>query len=213
MVKAGAGRRGDGHARSRSLAARRPMPGVSQAQRALDEARANLDQQQTQVKLAKQELDRTSALVPKGYATAELLDQRRQQMDAARRRAKRGDGQGRRGRARARRRAPRGRALRGQHRRQRAGRAARRPHRVPGRQCRRGPGRRRQGLHDARHRLRLHGHLPADRGGRPGQARLRGPHRARCLSRRMRSRPRWCSSPARRNSPPRPSKPRTSATS
>jgi HlyD family secretion protein len=56
---------------------------VSQAQRALDEAKANLVQQQTQVKLAQQELDRTSALVPKGFATVELLDQRRQQMNAA----------------------------------------------------------------------------------------------------------------------------------
>src|SRR6516165_11619746 len=39
---------------------------ASQAQRALDEAKANLVQQQTQVTLAQQELDRTSALVPKG---------------------------------------------------------------------------------------------------------------------------------------------------
>ena len=50
---------------------------VDQAQRALDEAKANLTQQQTQVKLAQQELDRASALVPKGFATVELLDQRR----------------------------------------------------------------------------------------------------------------------------------------
>ena len=56
---------------------------ASQAQRALDEAKANLVQQQTQVTLAQQELDRTSALVPKGFATVELLDQRRQQMNAA----------------------------------------------------------------------------------------------------------------------------------
>jgi HlyD family secretion protein len=56
---------------------------VSQAQRALDEAKANLVQQQTQVKLAQQELDRTSALVPKGFATVELLDRRRQQMNGA----------------------------------------------------------------------------------------------------------------------------------
>ena len=56
---------------------------VSQAERALDEARANLAQQQTQVTLAQQELDRTSALVPRGFATVELLDQRRQQMNAA----------------------------------------------------------------------------------------------------------------------------------
>ena len=40
-------------------------------------------QQQTQVKLAQQELDRTNALVPKGFATVELLDQRRQQLNGA----------------------------------------------------------------------------------------------------------------------------------
>jgi HlyD family secretion protein len=51
--------------------------------RAIDEAKANLVQQQTQVKLAQQELDRTSALVPKGFATVELLDQRHQQVNAA----------------------------------------------------------------------------------------------------------------------------------
>jgi len=56
---------------------------VNQAQRVLDEAKANLVQQQTQLKLAQQELDRTTALVPKGFATVELLDQRRQQMNAA----------------------------------------------------------------------------------------------------------------------------------
>ena len=56
---------------------------VSQAERAFDEAKANLVQQQTQVKLAQQELDRTSSLVPKGFATVELLDQRHQQMNAA----------------------------------------------------------------------------------------------------------------------------------
>src|SRR5271169_4188426 len=56
---------------------------VSQAQRALDEAQANLVQQQTQVKLAQQELDRTTALVPKGFATVELLDQRRQKLNGA----------------------------------------------------------------------------------------------------------------------------------
>ncbi len=56
---------------------------VNQAQRTLDGAKANLDQQQTQVMLARQELDRTSALVPKGFATVELLDQRRQQLNGA----------------------------------------------------------------------------------------------------------------------------------
>jgi HlyD family secretion protein len=56
---------------------------VSQAQRALDEAKANLVQQETQVKLTQQEVDRTSALVPKGFATVELLDQQTQQRNAA----------------------------------------------------------------------------------------------------------------------------------
>jgi HlyD family secretion protein len=53
------------------------------AQRALDEARSNVAQQQSQLTLAQQQLDRTQALVPRGYATEELLDQRRQQVDAA----------------------------------------------------------------------------------------------------------------------------------
>src|SRR6516225_1324833 len=44
---------------------------VRQAERALEEARANLTVRQTQVTLARQELDRTSALVPKGFATIE----------------------------------------------------------------------------------------------------------------------------------------------
>ena len=47
---------------------------VSQAGRVLEEARANLAVQQTQVTLAHQELDRTGALVPKGFATIETLD-------------------------------------------------------------------------------------------------------------------------------------------
>src|SRR5258708_11496429 len=46
---------------------------VQQAQRTLDEARANVAQQITQVTLAQQEIDRTSALVKRGYATGELL--------------------------------------------------------------------------------------------------------------------------------------------
>ena len=56
---------------------------VDQAQRALEEAKANLAQQQTQVTLARQQLERTSTLVSKGFATIELLDQRRQQINAA----------------------------------------------------------------------------------------------------------------------------------
>ena len=53
------------------------------AQRALDEARANVAQQQSQLILAQQQLDRTQSLVQGGHATKELLDQRRQQVDAA----------------------------------------------------------------------------------------------------------------------------------
>ena len=56
---------------------------VGQAQHTLDEAKANLAQQQTQLVLAQREFDRTAALVPRGYAPAELLDQRRQLRDAA----------------------------------------------------------------------------------------------------------------------------------
>jgi HlyD family secretion protein len=57
---------------------------VQAAQRALEEAKANLAQQQTQVVFAKQELDRTEALVRKSFATVEQRDQRRQQLAAAR---------------------------------------------------------------------------------------------------------------------------------
>jgi HlyD family secretion protein len=56
---------------------------VLQLQRALEEAQANLAQQQTQVLLAQQELDRARFLVPKGFETKQVLDQRRQQMDGA----------------------------------------------------------------------------------------------------------------------------------
>ena len=54
-----------------------------QAQHSLDEARFLLTQQQTVVKLAHQEVDRTSALVPRGFATQELLDQQTQVLDGA----------------------------------------------------------------------------------------------------------------------------------
>lgn len=56
---------------------------LRQARRALDEARANVDQQRTRVELAQRELDRTRALVRRGFATEELFDQRRQQLDGA----------------------------------------------------------------------------------------------------------------------------------
>ncbi len=55
---------------------------VKQAQRAIDEANANLEQQRTQQTLAAQELERTQTLLNNGYATRELFDQRKQAMDA-----------------------------------------------------------------------------------------------------------------------------------
>jgi HlyD family secretion protein len=56
---------------------------VQQAQRSLEEAKANVVQQQSQVTLAKQEIARTTTLVARGYATNELLDQRRQSLNGA----------------------------------------------------------------------------------------------------------------------------------
>ncbi|MEW6641004.1 MAG: HlyD family efflux transporter periplasmic adaptor subunit [Pseudomonadota bacterium] len=56
---------------------------VSQAQRAIDEASANLVQQQTQQTLAAQEMSRTEELLRNGWTTKETFDQRRQQLDAA----------------------------------------------------------------------------------------------------------------------------------
>ncbi|SDA98661.1 HlyD family secretion protein [Mesorhizobium qingshengii] len=53
------------------------------ANRMLDEARAGVEQQKAQAKLAEQQLTRAIVLVDKGYATAEVLDQRQQQMSAA----------------------------------------------------------------------------------------------------------------------------------
>jgi len=56
---------------------------VSQAQRAIDEANANVTQQKSQVLLAQQEYDRAATLVQKGFQTKEVLDQRQQQLDGA----------------------------------------------------------------------------------------------------------------------------------
>jgi HlyD family secretion protein len=53
------------------------------AQRSLEEARASVEQQNTQVILAQQEFDRTKKLFSQGNATNELLDQRRQSLDGA----------------------------------------------------------------------------------------------------------------------------------
>jgi HlyD family secretion protein len=54
-----------------------------QSRQALDEARANVEQQKSQVTLASQEFDRTNTLVTRGFATNELLDQRRQALNGA----------------------------------------------------------------------------------------------------------------------------------
>jgi len=56
---------------------------VRQSEHAILEAKANVAQLQTQLNLARQELDRTSALVKRGYATRELYDQRRQAVEGA----------------------------------------------------------------------------------------------------------------------------------
>ena len=56
---------------------------VLEAQHTLDEAKANYAQQQAVVKFAQQEVERTSYLAPRGYATQETLDQQKQQLDSA----------------------------------------------------------------------------------------------------------------------------------
>lgn len=54
-----------------------------QAEHSLQEARDLVVQQKTQVVLAQQEINRTAALVARGFATRELLDQRRQSLNGA----------------------------------------------------------------------------------------------------------------------------------
>lgn len=56
---------------------------VRQARRAVDEADANVTQQQAQALLAQQEYDRAAYLVQRGFQTKEVLDQRQQQLDGA----------------------------------------------------------------------------------------------------------------------------------
>jgi len=56
---------------------------VEVAKHALEEAGANLKAQGATVTLAQQELDRTGKLLAQGFATHELLDQRRQAFDSA----------------------------------------------------------------------------------------------------------------------------------
>jgi len=56
---------------------------VLQAQRAVEEANANVTQQATQVVLAQQEMDRAKSLFQQGFQTKEVVDQRQQQLDGA----------------------------------------------------------------------------------------------------------------------------------
>jgi len=56
---------------------------VEQAKKAIDEANANVVQQQTLTLLAQQELDRANSLFAKGAQTKEVVDQRQQTLDGA----------------------------------------------------------------------------------------------------------------------------------
>ena len=69
--------RAHGYARPRRLAEKLEAQ-VRQARRAVDEATANVAQQKTQVLLAQQEFNRATALLKKGFQTQEVVDQRQQ---------------------------------------------------------------------------------------------------------------------------------------
>ncbi|MFI4998710.1 MAG: HlyD family secretion protein [Reyranellales bacterium] len=56
---------------------------VQQANKAIAEAHANVDQLHSQVILANQEIERARSLFKSGWITKELLDQRQQQLDGA----------------------------------------------------------------------------------------------------------------------------------
>jgi HlyD family secretion protein len=56
---------------------------IQQASQTLDAARNTVVQQATEATLTQQQFDRTDTLVKKGFATNELLDQRRQALNAA----------------------------------------------------------------------------------------------------------------------------------
>lgn len=62
---------------------KRDQAQMVQAQKAVDEDIANVAQQMTQIKFARQELGRTRELLSKEYATKELFDQRKQTLDGA----------------------------------------------------------------------------------------------------------------------------------
>ncbi len=56
---------------------------IEQAQKAVEEAGANLENAKTSSLLAEQEIERTAKLVKNGFATKELYDQRKQALDGA----------------------------------------------------------------------------------------------------------------------------------
>lgn len=56
---------------------------VRQAERAIEEANANLEQQKTQQTLATQQIERAASLLKDGWVTKETYDQRKQALDAA----------------------------------------------------------------------------------------------------------------------------------
>ena len=56
---------------------------VLEAGHTLDQARANYTQQEAVVKFARQQVERSRYLVPRGYATQQTLDQQQQQLDSA----------------------------------------------------------------------------------------------------------------------------------
>jgi HlyD family secretion protein len=56
---------------------------VRRAQKLVDEAQANLNQQETQRVLAEQEMNRARQLLRNGWTTQEVVDQRKQQLDAS----------------------------------------------------------------------------------------------------------------------------------
>ncbi|WP_045838243.1 HlyD family secretion protein [Hyphomicrobium sp. 99] len=56
---------------------------AAQSTRMVSEAKANLDQQHTQVVLAQQQMDRSSTLLKQGWVTREVYDQRQQALQGA----------------------------------------------------------------------------------------------------------------------------------
>jgi HlyD family secretion protein len=68
--------------RDLSASLKKSQAAVSQAQKAIDEADANVVQQNSLLLLAQQELDRATTLLQKGVQTKEVVDQRQQTFDA-----------------------------------------------------------------------------------------------------------------------------------